>query len=164
MLSKRNNLWILLAATSVVASCNRAQEDTPAEPAAAAPAAETDARPGGVTEATHANMPAMNMGGDDDDTSVFTDPIDYLPDALGTYTWDITTDSEQAQAYFNQGMQLRWAYNVNEAARSMAEARRLDPECAMCYWGEAFGLGSFSKRRHVEDESAVRARSHRESR
>ena len=48
-----------------------------------------------------------------------------------------------AQAYFKQGMQLRWAYNVNEAARSMAEARRIDPECAMCYWGEAFALGSF---------------------
>ena len=40
-------------------------------------------------------------------------------------------------------MQLRWAYNVNEAARSMATARRLDPKCAMCWWGEAFALGSF---------------------
>lgn len=40
-------------------------------------------------------------------------------------------------------MQLRWAYNVGEAARSMAEARRLDPACAMCFWGEAFALGSF---------------------
>ena len=143
LLKRNNNLWILLAAATVVASCNRAQEETPAEPAAATPVAETEAQPGSVTESTHANMPAMNMGGDDGDTSAFTDPIDYIADALGTYRWDITTDSEQAQAYFNQGMQLRWAYNVNEAARSMAEARRLDPDCAMCFWGEAFGLGSF---------------------
>ncbi len=77
------------------------------------------------------------------DTPSFLQPIDYIPQALGSYEWPITTDSERAQQYFNQGMQLRYAYNVNEAARSMAEARRIDPECAMCYWGEAFGLGSF---------------------
>ncbi len=82
----------------------------------------------------------MDMGG----TRVaFQDPIDYIPSALGTYEWKINTDSAQAQAYFKQGMQLRYAFNVNESARSMAEARRLDPECAMCYWGEAYALGSF---------------------
>jgi tetratricopeptide (TPR) repeat protein len=80
----------------------------------------------------------MNMGG-----GSFDEPIDLIPEALGSYSWPITTNSEEAQAYFDQGMQLRYAYNVNEAARSMAEARRLDPECAMCFWGEAFALGSF---------------------
>lgn len=73
----------------------------------------------------------------------FQAPIDYIPSALGSYAWNISTDNGDAQDYFTQGMQLRWAYNVNEAARSMAEARRLDPNCAMCYWGEAFSLGSF---------------------
>jgi hypothetical protein len=74
---------------------------------------------------------------------VFEQPIDYIPAALGDYSWTITTDNANAQNYFTQAMQLRYAYNVNEAARSMAEARRLDPDCAMCYWGEAFSLGSF---------------------
>jgi len=97
-------------------------------------------RPGRMTETTHRNMQNMGMAMEAED---FQKPIDYLADALGTYSWEITTDSEQAQNYFKQGMQLRWAYNINEAARSMAEARRLDPECAMCYWGEAFALGSF---------------------
>ncbi len=78
-----------------------------------------------------------------DATPAFLQPIDYIPSALGPYDWKITTDSERAQQYFKQGMQLRYAYNVDEAARSMAEARRIDPECAMCYWGEAFALGSF---------------------
>ena len=73
----------------------------------------------------------------------FQKSIDYIPEALGDYEWMITTKNVQAQQYFTQGMQLRYAYNVNEAARSMAEARRLDPACAMCYWGEAFALGSF---------------------
>ncbi len=69
--------------------------------------------------------------------------IELIPQALGDHNWSITTDSDDAQALFDQGMQLRWAYNMNEAARSMATARRADPECAMCYWGEAFSLGSF---------------------
>jgi tetratricopeptide (TPR) repeat protein len=78
-----------------------------------------------------------------DATPSFQQPIDYIPAALGDYEWKISTNSEQARQYFRQGMQLRYAYNVDEAARSMAAARRLDPECAMCYWGEAFALGSF---------------------
>ena len=85
----------------------------------------------------HAGM-EMNDG-----SQAFLEPIDYIPSALGSYEWKISTDNDRAQQYFKQGMQLRYAYNVNEAARSMAEARRLDPECAMCYWGEAYALGSF---------------------
>jgi tetratricopeptide (TPR) repeat protein len=70
-------------------------------------------------------------------------PIDLIPAAIGAHTWKITTASEQAQSYFNQGIQLRYAFNVDESARSMAAARRLDPQCAMCFWGEALALGSF---------------------
>ena len=69
--------------------------------------------------------------------------IDLIPQALGPSHWPISTDNEDAQALFDQGMQLRWAYNMTEGARSMATARRADPNCAMCYWGEAFLLGSF---------------------
>jgi tetratricopeptide (TPR) repeat protein len=73
-------------------------------------------------------------------------PIHLVPSALGPYTWPITTDDGRAQAYFDQGMQLRYGYSMDEAARSMAEARRIDPRCAMCFWGEAFALGSFLNR------------------
>lgn len=106
----------------------------------AASTATAQEKSGGMTDATHRNMASMGMATEAED---FQKPVDYLADALGSYEWKITTNSEQAQNYFKQGMQLRWAYNMNEAARSMAEARRLDPECAMCYWGEAFALGSF---------------------
>jgi tetratricopeptide (TPR) repeat protein len=94
----------------------------------------------GNSEASSAAASSTDAGGA---KVAFQEPIDYIPSALGSYDWKISTDNEQAQQYFRQGMQLRYAYNVNEAARSMAEARRLDPECAMCYWGEAFALGSF---------------------
>jgi len=78
-----------------------------------------------------------------DDDPDFLKPIELVPQALGSYSWKITTESPEAQALFNQGIQLRWAYNMDESARSMASARRADPDCAMCYWGEAFGLGAF---------------------
>ncbi len=78
-----------------------------------------------------------------DSTARYQGSIELIPSALGPYSWPISTEKDQAQAFFDQGMQLRYAYNVDEAARSMAEARRLDPACAMCFWGEAFALGSF---------------------
>ncbi len=73
----------------------------------------------------------------------FQQPIDYIPSALGPHSWKITTSSEMAQKYFDQGLQMRYAYGMNDAARSFRQAHREDPDCAMCYWGEAFALGSF---------------------
>ena len=69
--------------------------------------------------------------------------VPLLPEALGSYRWPIATDNPQAQAFFDQGMQLRWAYNMPESIASMVKARELDPSCAMCFWGEAFSRGSF---------------------
>jgi hypothetical protein len=88
-------------------------------------------------------MMLPSAAGDDGATPEFLEPIELMPQALGDYAWPITTTSTEAQAFFNQGIQLRWAYNMTEAARSMATARRIDPSCAMCYWGEAFALGSY---------------------
>ncbi|OJV75575.1 MAG: hypothetical protein BGO34_01115 [Bacteroidia bacterium 44-10] len=53
----------------------------------------------------------------------------------------ISTASKEAQAYFNQGMMLSYAFNHAEAARSFYEAGRLDSTCAMAYWGYAYVLG-----------------------
>ena len=53
----------------------------------------------------------------------------------------ITTSSESTQTYFNQGLALTYGFNHAEAARSYREAARLDPNCAMCYWGVAYVLG-----------------------
>ncbi|WOJ96241.1 hypothetical protein R0137_13435 [Congregibacter brevis] len=81
--------------------------------------------------------------------------IPYIPEALGPYTWPISTGSEEAQAYFNQGMQLRYGYSMSEAARSMAEARSIDPNCAICFWGEAFALGSFLNQPMTEENAPL---------
>lgn len=64
-----------------------------------------------------------------------------LFDNLGTWTHPVTTSSPQAQKYFDQGLRLVYAFNHQEAIRAFKEAQRLDPNCAMAYWGEALALG-----------------------
>ena len=70
-------------------------------------------------------------------------PVRLYAEALGTFAWPVTTASPQAQAYFNQGVRLMYAFARDEARRSFAEARRLDPSCAMCWWGEAWSAGPY---------------------
>ncbi len=60
---------------------------------------------------------------------------------LGDHAYEVTTGSDQAQRYFDQGLALTFAFNHPEALRAFRHARRLDPGCAMCYWGEAYVLG-----------------------
>ncbi len=64
-----------------------------------------------------------------------------LFDNLGDYKIEITTNSELSQRLFNQGINLTYGFNHNEAARAFREAARLDSTCAMCYWGNAYVLG-----------------------
>ncbi|MGD8306079.1 MAG: hypothetical protein PVF17_05450 [Ignavibacteria bacterium] len=60
---------------------------------------------------------------------------------LGILDYPVTTDSESAQEYFNQGLILAYGFNHEESFRSFEEAARLDPDCAMAYWGMAYVLG-----------------------
>jgi hypothetical protein len=46
-----------------------------------------------------------------------------------------------AQSYFDQGLRLAYAFNHGEAQRAFRKAQKLDPACAMCFWGEALVLG-----------------------
>jgi len=46
-----------------------------------------------------------------------------------------------AQVYFDQGLRLTYAFNHEEAQRAFRKAQTLDPDCAMCFWGEALVLG-----------------------
>lgn len=64
-----------------------------------------------------------------------------LFDDLGDHHHAITTQSATAQRYFDQGLVLAYGFNHAEAVRSFREAQRLDPSCAMCFWGEAYALG-----------------------
>ena len=69
------------------------------------------------------------------------DPEVPLYDDLGNLSYPINTNSQTAQQYFDQGLRLTYAFNHGEALRAFRAAQRQDPDCAMCYWGEAFVLG-----------------------
>jgi tetratricopeptide (TPR) repeat protein len=64
-----------------------------------------------------------------------------LFDGMGSHHHPITTKDPDAQKYFDQGLIIDFAFNHAESVRSFRAAQRLDPECAMCYWGEALALG-----------------------
>ncbi len=65
-----------------------------------------------------------------------------LFDNLGNYHHPISTKSQLAQRYFDQGLILTYGFNHAEAERSFREAAKLDPNCAICNWGVAFVLGA----------------------
>ncbi len=64
-----------------------------------------------------------------------------LMENLGKYGMKISTNIDRAQLFFNQGLNLYYGFNHLEAYRSFKEAARLDPDCAMAYWGQALSLG-----------------------
>lgn len=64
-----------------------------------------------------------------------------LLDGLGDLTIKITTENPEAQRYFDQGLRLAYGFNHADAIRSFKQAQKLDPGCALCFWGEAWALG-----------------------
>jgi tetratricopeptide (TPR) repeat protein len=64
-----------------------------------------------------------------------------LHDNLGSHHYAISTAVPLAQRYFDQGLRLYYAFNHAEAIRAFEQAARLDPDCAICFWGTALALG-----------------------
>lgn len=70
-----------------------------------------------------------------------TRPAVPLLNNLGSYQRPITTSSELAQEYFDQGLRFLYGFKEHEAIRSFIAAAQLDPRCAMAYWGIALASG-----------------------
>src|SRR6202158_1502685 len=60
-----------------------------------------------------------------------------LMTGLGDWRHPVSTKNAQAQAFFDQGLRLIYAFNHDEAARSFRRAREHPPNLAMAYWGLA---------------------------
>lgn len=60
---------------------------------------------------------------------------------IGDYQVKVTTTTEYAQLFFNQGVIMANGFNHAEAERSFREAIRQDSTFAMGYWGIAYVLG-----------------------
>jgi tetratricopeptide (TPR) repeat protein len=84
----------------------------------------------------------------------FDEPIKLYKVGLGTFVRPISSKNTEAQAYFNQAFQLTYAFARVEAGRSFREAQKRDPDCAICYWGEAWVWGPYiSEGRTAEHET-----------
>ena len=112
MIFRRSLSISVLTLVLSLTACSR--EEAPAEPVA-------DAAEPGNDLATRAGAP--------------------LFDGMGSHHHPITTSDPDAQRYFDQGVVIDFAFNHAESVRSFRAAQKLDPECAMCYWGEALALG-----------------------
>ena len=64
-----------------------------------------------------------------------------LDPGLGKVHMAISTSVPEAQRYFDQGLAYAYGFNHAAAIASFREAQRLDPNCAMCFWGEALARG-----------------------
>ena len=70
-----------------------------------------------------------------------TSPDHYFD--LGTHTRTITTDSPEAQYWFNHGLNWCFGFNQEEGLKCFKKASEYDPKCAMAYWGIAYAAGPF---------------------
>ena len=75
---------------------------------------------------------------------------------LGDFAWPVSGATPLAQRWFDQGLVLAWGFNFAAAEDSLREATRSAPECAMCWWGQAYVVGP-SVNHDLNREERVRA-------
>src|SRR5688572_20657050 len=70
----------------------------------------------------------------------------------------ITTSNPVAQQNFDRGLKFMYGSEYSQAVEAFRTARRIDPTCAMCYWGEALALGpNVHEAMTAENDSAAQA-------
>ena len=75
---------------------------------------------------------------------------------LGTYHRKVSTTSQDAQSWFDRGLNWVYAFNQEDAARCFRRALEADPGCAMAWWGLAYSLGPYYNRSWEKfDETAL---------
>ncbi len=117
--------WAFAASAALVATSVSAQDDQGGHSEQAVSAAAEAASAGSHSD--HAATP--NPAG-----------TKLLPN-YGNGGFPIATTVPEAQAFFDNGIELAFAFAHQEAIDAMAEAVRLDPDCAMCLAGHAYALG-----------------------
>ncbi len=66
--------------------------------------------------------------------------IPPLPGA-SIYKWRISTTSDSAQFYFDQGINCYYSFHIIESMASFKKAARFDPTCGMLFWAQALAYG-----------------------
>lgn len=78
-------------------------------------------------------------------------------DGLGPHRRPVTTSSQIAQVWFDQGLNFLYAFNHDEAIRSFQRAAENDPSCAMAHWGVALANGPHINYPFVDEAHAKAA-------
>ena len=63
------------------------------------------------------------------------------PYDLGVHSLQVTTQSTEAQVWFDRGLNWTYAFNHDEPIKCFEKAMEANPNCAMAYWGKVYALG-----------------------
>jgi len=74
-------------------------------------------------------------------TQAQDEPLAIMIPGGGTYSYPTSIESDEAQAFFDQGLRMAWSFYFPEAIASYQEASRLAPDHPMPYWGMAHAIG-----------------------
>ena len=117
--------------------------------ATAAHRAESDSDEKKVTEGHSLHGEAFNEG---------PRQSAYLMKGMGRVRFPITTEKQEAQLFFSQGVAQLHGFWYFEAERSFRQAAMLDPDCAMAYWGMAVANRNNTERAKKFVEEAKKRR------
>ena len=74
--------------------------------------------------------------------SNWIDELDIPPiPGSGTHHWEVDTQNDSAQFYFDQGINMYYSFHIIEAMASFKKAARFDPNSAMLQWAQALAYG-----------------------
>ncbi|WP_295245210.1 hypothetical protein [uncultured Brevundimonas sp.] len=104
-----------------------------------APVAVADATATAATVALITNPQVCGRVGAVGDVQPTRDMV--MAPGFGDEGFAVDTKNPEAQAWFDHGVRLRWAFEHSESVRAFRKARQLDPSCGMCAWGEAWAIG-----------------------
>ncbi|WP_462250165.1 hypothetical protein [Ferruginibacter sp.] len=102
---------------------------------------------------------AISCGPDWESINSLTEetPIPIIP-GTGKYSWKISTKSDSAQIYFNQGINMYYSFHIIEAMASFKKAAKFDFDCAILYWAQALTYGpNINDLGYVASPSALQA-------
>lgn len=104
-----------------------------------APVAVADATATAATLALIANPQICGRVGPVGEVRPTADMV--MAPGFGSDGFPVDAKTPEAQAWFDYGVRLRWAFEHSESVRAFRKARLLDPSCGMCAWGEAWAIG-----------------------
>ena len=86
--------------------------------------------------------------------------VEVMPliDGLARAHLPLSAATPAAQRYFDQGLALLYGFEYQKAEKSFAQGAALDPECAMCLWGQALAIGPYQNSGPITDADRARAK------